>query len=29
MSRLKRWSLVKVVRANTMPQVKAEGAANP
>ncbi|MFN9374055.1 MAG: 30S ribosomal protein S17 [Planctomycetaceae bacterium] len=28
MSRLKRWSLVKVVKANTMPQVKVEGAAN-
>ena len=26
MSRLKRWSLVKVVKANTMPQVKAEAA---
>jgi small subunit ribosomal protein S17 len=29
MSRLKRWSLVKVVKANTMPQVKVEGAVNP
>lgn len=28
MSRLKRWSLVKVVKANTMP-VKVEGTANP
>jgi hypothetical protein len=29
MSRLKRWSLVKVVKANTLPQVKVEGAVNP
>ena len=28
MSRLKRWSLVKVVKANTMPQVKVEAAVN-
>jgi len=26
MSRLKRWSLVKVVKANTMPQAKPEAA---
>jgi small subunit ribosomal protein S17 len=28
MSRLKRWSLVKVVKTNTMP-VKVEGSPNP